>query len=288
MTKIYSINEDYKNYDFHIAWVLTDECNFRCSYCFRASKPRKPIPKDTIMGVVKQLNDFSLRYKIKVIMTGGEVTTLPYFEEVVKNLNENIALELNTNGMLLSNDNLFKRFKFISMSLHSEYFEKQKSKLDVILNLKDTIHLNIVYNYKNYKKAIEIASWCKKYNLYFTLVKDQNDDYLLDSKILSDSSSYYQKDIILDAGYCKKYLSIDDILNNKIYKLFKGSFCYNNFITIEYNKIKYSCGIKFFKKLCDISDGNKVYCNQDCVDVYAFVDTTKILLRKDIHKFIDL
>lgn len=47
MTKIYSINEDYKNYDFHIEWVLTDECNFRCTYCFRASKPRKSIPKDT-------------------------------------------------------------------------------------------------------------------------------------------------------------------------------------------------------------------------------------------------
>lgn len=47
MTKIYSINEDYKNHDFHIEWVLTDECNFRCTYCFRAPKPRKSIPKDT-------------------------------------------------------------------------------------------------------------------------------------------------------------------------------------------------------------------------------------------------
>lgn len=85
---------------------LTNECNMRCIYCFRAagSRLRNELSKKELFGLVDQAAKMELKY---CSLTGGEPTLHPDFEEVaIRMLRNDIYPYISTNGTRLSETTL--------------------------------------------------------------------------------------------------------------------------------------------------------------------------------------
>lgn len=78
--------------------VLTNECNYKCIYCFRSAKDKwkNELSKEEIFHLIDQAAEMEVKY---CSLTGGEPTLHPYFEEVViKLLEKDIYPYISSNG----------------------------------------------------------------------------------------------------------------------------------------------------------------------------------------------
>lgn len=75
--------------------LTTTACNLKCTYCIRGEKRREFLELQTLRDIL-QKNDFSNN---QVLITGGEPTMHPEFEEIVKMCcNYFKSVSINTNG----------------------------------------------------------------------------------------------------------------------------------------------------------------------------------------------
>ena len=118
-----------KNPDwFRIQWNLSNVCNYSCSYCpahlHDGSIPR--LPRDVVLSFCEFLvNEIQIKRnkKIGILFTGGEVTQVPYFPEILKYLSDNNChITVHTNGSRTLN--YWKRvapyINQMSISVHHE------------------------------------------------------------------------------------------------------------------------------------------------------------------------
>lgn len=73
-----------------INWILTYNCNYRCSYCTQRYKRINIMPSLKLLSIAKE-NIINLqRRKIYLTLSGGEPTIIPYFIDFIKDLLHNI------------------------------------------------------------------------------------------------------------------------------------------------------------------------------------------------------
>jgi len=289
MTVLTSTDKDYLKYDYFIEWILTDECNFKCSYCFRLNNKRF-IDNKKILLTLENIINFSKKHKLKIILTGGEPTILKNFNNIlITLLDNNIDFDLNTNGTGLYkiSKNVLEKIKMVSVSWHLEYLS-EKQILDLCRNFSNiNININIVITNKNinYFRNNKIFEKINNIGIEYTIVKDiyfDNKDLSILSELLhTNGNSILNKNLKIND---QLYSIVDLELKTN---LFKKCICFNNFITIDPNgKIYLSCDSnKFYNNLDSVP--NKILCNKNCEDLYAYIDTTKYILNdKKIKKVI--
>jgi organic radical activating enzyme len=90
-----------------VFWMLTDFCNYRCNYCpsrlnsgdFKSGrKPGYPTDDEIRVFLDKLVNVHGKGKILKVIISGGEPTLHPMYEEIVNTLHPHGIVETITNG----------------------------------------------------------------------------------------------------------------------------------------------------------------------------------------------
>ena len=103
---------------------ITGRCNMNCEHCRASHQPKKDMPLEQIIKIIKFARQFSPNYK-EIIISGGEPLLHKNFFKVLKAVRENggESVTLTTNGSLLTKEHLdlirelkFKRFQ-LSVSL---------------------------------------------------------------------------------------------------------------------------------------------------------------------------
>jgi MoaA/NifB/PqqE/SkfB family radical SAM enzyme len=160
-------------------YILTNQCNLRCDFCFQDKKPGKnPMTQEDWIHLTKQLPEYA-----RVTLTGGEPLSFSGFENVFKYVAEIFNCNVITNGILLTSKNIdymlsFPKFRVLSVSIddigdklrgvspkkwnHLEemlkYFVKKKGENDIgqILDIKTTVvDENAEHLFETYKYLVE-------------------------------------------------------------------------------------------------------------------------------------
>lgn len=165
-------------------WLLTDYCNFRCSYCSpylhegKIAKSELAPSNDELLSFVDRLEKFSKEYHIAVTFSGGEPTVHPAFKELLKKVIDlgGIAGVI-TNGSrpLTWWQNLEHLPHQVNISLHPEFSNLEKLN-ELALFLDQHIHLRF-----NLMMDPSQIKWIKK--VYDTLDPSLHD--LINSKALT-------------------------------------------------------------------------------------------------------
>lgn len=120
-------SDDIGGYPISVYWGVTDDCNFRCKYCYancgtiKDVKPKGHLSKSEYRKIVNKIKDFG--YK-ELVFTGGEpLLNSDIFEMASYAKEMELYCGLLTNGSLISDveiDN-FKIFDYIKISLDSNH-----------------------------------------------------------------------------------------------------------------------------------------------------------------------
>lgn len=166
----------FKNYDKVVfSWELTDECQYRCSYCYVKDILKKKIHQSDVnlyKNVLKQLS-FKTVPNFRMEMLGGEPTTHPHFLEILDNLEANNKCEylsVNTNfAKPLSffsqfSDSKYKKLEF-SISVHIEYVERRVDKfLEKIKEFSEMDNIRCFVNINLHKDEKHLPTYSKIVN----------------------------------------------------------------------------------------------------------------------------
>ena len=138
MKQLVKIYQKYNNF-FHINWFITNKCNFSCEYChpfnYANTSPKFDINvyKNFIHRILNQIGNKQLI----ISFTGGEPTSLDWFDEFLDFLIENnVKIGLTSNGSKSIKwwERYRKAFDWVSLSFHAE-----KSNISHFINIIDTI-----------------------------------------------------------------------------------------------------------------------------------------------------
>lgn len=251
----------WKDYDeVTFSWELTDECQYRCSYCYVRDILKKQLdPGDERLyeGVLKQLKLKSApQFRMEIL--GGEPTTHPHFLNVIHDLESNIKckyLSVNTNFVKpleffsqFCNDR-YKKLEF-SISVHIEYVSKRLDEfIDKIISFSSMNNIRSFVNMNLHKDAKFIPDYEKLVNVltdnniaiganYLFSTNHYNSEYTQEfyedmiSKVITPTKYKTRTDIYID--YEKYPYMFDDgtevhvdlhEINKNGLKSFKGFNC---------------------------------------------------------------
>ena len=119
-------HEVYAKLAYYIPWlppdryvfVLTNQCNLKCKYCFQDRKYKKgTLTKEQWIELSEQLPSFC-----RVAITGGEPLILRSFREIFESIAKRHPCNLITNGVLLTEETVdlllsFPKFKVLAISI---------------------------------------------------------------------------------------------------------------------------------------------------------------------------
>ena len=125
---------------------ITGRCNMNCAHCRASEMPKKDMPLEEILKIVKFARMYSPNYK-EITISGGEPTMHNNFREVVRELRKNGAdyLTITTNGSTID-DNLLD-------FLESLDFERLMISVSV-----DSINPSIHDNFRKFPGAFKKAT----------------------------------------------------------------------------------------------------------------------------------
>lgn len=100
-------------------FYITSSCNLRCEYCYeRNGRPDKSMTKEEIDENLKWMNE-NLADDSHIVIFGGEpLLEIDLIEYIVNELlttykHRRFSISMDTNGILLLNDNIFEQYKKI-------------------------------------------------------------------------------------------------------------------------------------------------------------------------------
>jgi len=245
---------NYKNERF-IKWIVNDNCNYNCSYCFEKDFHKKDINIDSIIKTAYKVKEFIDKNNLtSIILLGGELFLLD--EEVIFKILD-ILKSKNLNLYIITN---FSKENFIYKKVYDfakENFNKVEYKFsfhDEYITIKD--FFNKVEDFLNENKSAKVK-------LQFTLL-NRTEKYLQDflNNVNTLKSKGYDVSEHIEKAYFfendrkeisfsntkTKLLKTFDINRKKILaeELFKngpldnyGANCYQPFFHLE-NNILYS------------------------------------------------
>lgn len=199
--------------NFTIGICLTNNCNIMCDYCL-AYVPYdnniKGIMTNTIMQtIIKCINTYLIDYDITMVLSGGELLTHPYINDVlqyiytIKNLRH---IELCSNATLLIKNIIhYDKYVHYDLSFHIDTL-LDKGYYDYINNFIENVkYLNskgISYNVKIMDKAESNNIVKKQYyiDLIKYLIKDGRIKY---APIKPTKKYHYDKNVVINKYYNK-------------------------------------------------------------------------------------
>jgi len=152
---------------------LLEECNYKCVFCHIPQLKPKTLKFEEVLLL---LRSYDHKNATRIVITGWEPTMVPYLEKlfkVIKKLNNNHIIYLQTNWILFSNYNFLQKLinawlDEILLSFHShteEWYEKitgvkwsYLKMLNALDNLNKTnlkIEISFVISNYNYKEICE-------------------------------------------------------------------------------------------------------------------------------------
>ncbi|RBR28915.1 radical SAM/SPASM domain-containing protein [Enterococcus cecorum] len=165
-----------------IGLKITDNCKFRCSYCF-VNKKNHNLSLQSLKRIISKLPQLPL----EVYLTGGEPTLHPEFSNIVDYLYEqNILIRLHTTGFIDSHNEEYilknlNKFNSIQLSIDSiKHFDKlrpHKSEINVLEKIAyfiekciscnfSNLSVNTVVSKKNILELADILNFCITNNVY--------------------------------------------------------------------------------------------------------------------------
>ncbi len=188
--------------------MLTDACNMNCEYCYMIKKDRTPIfmNKETADKVISKIKELSSKVNLyRIYFYGGE----PFLNKKImfyiaeKLSNSNIKFFVNTNGTLITDDDikLLKKFDFhVSISLDGNVYLNSKrgetyKVISTIARLKDAgvgVGISCTITDENYLHLKEIVKFfhdigINNFGFNLPLFSKKGDVYEIDPSLLADS-----------------------------------------------------------------------------------------------------
>lgn len=174
----------------YVYWTLTDFCNFRCNYCPNSlhsgdyktgRKPGYPTDEEIRTFLDRLINKHAQGRSLLVVISGGEPTLHPMYEEIVDTLHPHAIIETITNGS--RNFDWWKSLNHlpdkITMSLHAEW-----TKIDRVNELGEFLldnNVQVIYN-----MMCDPGNWHRVQEMYKQLTPRLQ--ALVNAKILTDHS----------------------------------------------------------------------------------------------------
>jgi organic radical activating enzyme len=158
MAVLSSITRDVKAMYFY--WLLTDYCNFKCSYCppnlhqgLKSKSPEFP-GDDEIINFIGSLEKFTDSYLIIITLSGGKPTVHPSIELIINQIKKiNGFVELVTNGSRPISwwNKLTSLPDSITISLHPEFTDLEKiNNLGLFLKSRTLLSFNLMADPENW------------------------------------------------------------------------------------------------------------------------------------------
>ena len=171
--------KDHKDITF--SWELTDQCQYRCSYCYVREILKNKIDEKDILKYKNVLKKFKLNsipgFRVEIL--GGEPTTHPFFLDILDDLEKNDKckfLSVNTNlakpasyYKQFSDKTKYKKLEF-SISVHIEYIKNVNKFCDKIKEIynagvKCFVNLNLHKDINKIPIYKEILNQCWENNI---------------------------------------------------------------------------------------------------------------------------
>lgn len=163
--------ECFEGLSFKIDWALTSYCNFRCSYCFNASREYKKdfCTLEQAETAIKHLASAN-RPRYQVGLLGGEPTTHPHLAEIISLLFEYLgnrleSLVIVSNGSfgekqmetIIREGEKHNKIKLV-FSVHLEYMGVERA-VEVVKRLSNHVqlHIHLMFHLELFAKAQTMA-----------------------------------------------------------------------------------------------------------------------------------
>lgn len=189
---------NYKNERF-IKWIVNDNCNYNCSYCFEKDFHKKDINIDSIIKTAYKVKEFIDKNNLtSIILLGGELFLLD--EEVIfkiLNILKNKKLNLYIITNFFKENSVYKKI----YNFAKENFNKVEYKFsfhDEYITIKD--FFNKVEDFLNENKSAKVK-------LQFTLLI-RTEKYLQD--FLNNINTLKSKGYDVSEHIEKAYFFVDD------------------------------------------------------------------------------
>lgn len=240
-----------------VAIFITNNCNFRCSYC-NLKFGKLEMTESVFDSVVKKYGESAI-----IHITGGEPSVVkwlyPYIESHL-----GVKFHLNTNAFKKPPTNI-RRLK-VSLDSHNEcYFDslvqRKGAFKSVVKNIKEasinnTTSVTCVLSKENYKDAPQFMHFCKQefpklYAVFFSIYKGENPRF----KFTPEDVDYFFKEVkfSLEKEMDNESLALfNETVDEKI-RLIQG-------IRFPENDLNKPCYISYSERVVDWN-GNEQYCS---------------------------
>ncbi|MBI9014069.1 MAG: radical SAM protein [Clostridiales bacterium] len=200
-----------------VQWRMTQNCNLFCKHCYNMNSGKKTIDTHNhIMGIVNKLIEADI---MEVTLTGGEILTIPFIDEVFQKLLDNdVYINIYTNAILLDehidilsmNKEQFKIFTSIDgvKEDHDRIrgigsYDKTMKNIELAISKGCDIQTNTVINAINYKEIPRVVSiltsvGVKSLQFSYTVIEGNakvNNDELQMTRDMYDEISNIMKNI---------------------------------------------------------------------------------------------
>lgn len=170
-----------------INWMLTGCCNYKCAYCYAQdvmATYKDDLDKDTWQRIIDNIKSYQ---PLVVVVTGGEPTLSPFFEDTIEQIARFSSVVVDTNGTNLTHDHahIFKKYNVhvrisIDSNRPSTNIKSRKPKklnsgtvnfdniwknLILLSRMKIPVTVNTVATTYNYDDIISLSCSLKKFNI---------------------------------------------------------------------------------------------------------------------------
>jgi len=230
--------------------ILTNKCNYRCSYCVASEvdpykgvldsdNGKNDLSRDDIDYIFENLNIENIR----LIIVGGEPTLSKSLNYLLDKANADKrfkAIELLTNGSVPLN-NFHIRDKVIAVFTYHPYKEQQRNLIKNLLYCKKNnipIEFNVMLPQdRHYRNIDKLLSILKALNIpplpIYPSIEYQEFSFLAFKYKFEDFK-------VLQIDNNPKLLSFRDVCSQKLNR-FKGWYCNNKLFIIDINKKVRQC-----------------------------------------------
>jgi len=128
-----------------VSWLITDQCNMRCTHCYPDSSPEKivsELDENHHIKIIDILANCGIKY---VIISGGEPLLIPHLKKLIQNITaHNMTVSVCTNGSL------------VTQKIAKELKEAGLSRVSISIDgVDEGIHDELRAQRGAYRKAIE-------------------------------------------------------------------------------------------------------------------------------------
>lgn len=219
-----------------IKWRMTEECNFNCPYCIRGDSGIK-MDKERLLKEADFISGIETDRPVKIDMIGGEVTIIPYLEEIYEHLKGKVArIQITTNTSKPAS--YFNHLNSIietslMCSWHPAGISLDKY-METVSHLKvANLTLEMVSTRDNQDEVREFIGRTKDYNVMVDIDRNEPDLSLIHlttkrkARYECNGRLFYSKPELLDFYGNGKYVYTNGLVCNREHFIYIQNGCFD-------------------------------------------------------------